>query len=62
MGAAFLLPLRRAEDLPLDDARWYALEGGEDALPIAQADLRDPVRILVGNEGHGCGTWSCRTK
>jgi RNA methyltransferase, TrmH family len=53
MGAAFLLPLRRVERLPLDGGRWYALDGGEGSLPMARADLSEPVRILVGNEGHG---------
>ncbi len=53
MGAAFLMPLRRCEQLPMDNGRWYALHGGDGALALAKADLRDPVRILVGNEGHG---------
>lgn len=53
MGAAFLLPLRRVQRLPLDGGRWYALDGGPGALPLAQADLGAPLRILVGNEGHG---------
>ena len=51
MGAAFLMPVRR--DFRMDEGRWYALEGGEDSQPIADADLREPVRLLVGNEGHG---------
>ncbi len=53
MGAAFLLPLRRCAQLPLDGGRWYALHGGPEAGPLAEADLRAPLRILVGNEGHG---------
>ncbi|HJU83600.1 MAG TPA: RNA methyltransferase [Holophagaceae bacterium] len=53
MGAAFLLPLRRCEALPLDGGRWIALDGGPGAAPLAGVELRDPVRILVGNEGHG---------
>ena len=53
MGAAFLLPLRRCEALPLDGGRWIALDGGPGAEPLDGADLGDPVRILVGNEGHG---------
>jgi len=53
MGAAFLLPIRRCERLDLDGGRWFALHGGDGALPIARADLSEPVRILVGNEGHG---------
>ena len=53
MGAAFLMPLRRTEALVLDGGRWYALDGGPGALPLADADLGGPLRILVGNEGHG---------
>ncbi|MBI4913597.1 MAG: RNA methyltransferase [Acidobacteria bacterium] len=53
MGAAFLIPVRRCAELPLDGARWYALDGAPGALPLAQADLSAPLRLLVGNEGHG---------
>jgi TrmH family RNA methyltransferase len=53
MGAAFLLPLRRREALTLDEGAWLALDGGEGALPLAEAPLEGRVRILVGNEGHG---------
>lgn len=53
MGAAFLMPLRRCATLPLDEGRWYALHGGAEALPLAEAPLQVPLRILVGNEGHG---------
>lgn len=53
MGAAFLLPIRRCERLVTDHGRWYALHGGKGATPLAKADLSDPLRILVGNEGHG---------
>lgn len=53
MGAAFLLPLRRITQLPMDEGRWYALDGAPEALPLVDADLRAPLRILVGNEGHG---------
>jgi TrmH family RNA methyltransferase len=53
MGAAFLLPLRRTEHLEPDAGHWYALDGGPGALPLAEADLSEPVRLLVGNEGHG---------
>jgi TrmH family RNA methyltransferase len=55
MGAAFLLPLRRMETLMLDPGHWYALDGGPGALPLAEADLAEPMRLWVGNEGHG---WS----
>ena len=53
MGAAFLLPLRRCAELPLDGGRWYALDSAPGALPLAEADLGDPLRLIVGNEGHG---------
>jgi TrmH family RNA methyltransferase len=53
MGAAFLMPLRRREVLTLDEGTWLALDGGDGALPLAEAPLGGRVRILVGNEGHG---------
>lgn len=55
MGAAFLVSLRRCEDLKaaMDDGRWIALDGGEGAAALAGADLSEPLRLLVGNEGHG---------
>ena len=53
MGAAFLMPLRRTEQLTLDAGRWYALDGGPGAVPLADANLDAPLRLLVGNEGHG---------
>jgi RNA methyltransferase, TrmH family len=53
MGAAFLMPLRRLVRLELDAGRWLALDGGPGAVGLDQADLSSPLRILVGNEGHG---------
>jgi TrmH family RNA methyltransferase len=53
MGAAFLLPIRRVETLHPDPGRWYALDGAVDAVPLAEADLSEPIRLWVGNEGHG---------
>ena len=53
MGAAFLMPIRRIAQLTLDSGRWYALDGGPGAVPLARAELAGPLRILVGNEGHG---------
>ena len=53
MGAAFLLPLRRVDGLRPDTAHWYALDGGPGAVPLAEADLSEPLRLWVGNEGHG---------
>jgi TrmH family RNA methyltransferase len=53
MGAAFRLRLRRCETLPLDAGHWIALDGGEGATPLEEADLSMPLRLLVGNEGHG---------
>lgn len=55
MGAAFLVSLRRCGELAdfLDGGRWIALDGGAEAVPLARADLAEPLRLLVGNEGHG---------
>lgn len=53
MGAAFLMPLRRVAQLTLDPGHWYALDGGPGALDLAEATLEAPLRLLVGNEGHG---------
>ena len=53
MGAAFLLPLRRMEALELDQGHWFALDGGPGAVLLAEADLSEPLRLWVGNEGHG---------
>jgi TrmH family RNA methyltransferase len=53
MGAAFLLPLRRVGALQPDGGRWYALDGGPGAISLTQADLSEPLRLWVGNEGHG---------
>ena len=53
MGAAFLLPLRRVPTLQPEDGHWYALDGGPGAVPLAEADLAEPLRLWVGNEGHG---------
>ena len=53
MGAAFLLPLRRVEALAPDSGRWFVLDGAAGALPLAEADLSEPLRLWVGNEGHG---------
>jgi len=53
MGAAFLLSIRRVENLVPDGGKWYALHGGKKAQRLDQADLKEPVRILVGSEGQG---------
>jgi TrmH family RNA methyltransferase len=53
MGAAFLMPVRRVERLTLDPGHWFALDGGPGAVPLAEACLEPPLRLLVGNEGHG---------
>jgi RNA methyltransferase, TrmH family len=55
MGAAFLMPIRRVETLEPDPGQWYALDGGPGAVPLAEADLAEPLRLWVGNEGHGWG-------
>jgi TrmH family RNA methyltransferase len=55
MGAAFLVSVRRCDDLEalLDEGHWIALDGGAGAVPLGAADLSEPLRLLVGNEGHG---------
>ena len=55
MGAAFLVALRRCGDLAraMDDGTWIALDGGEGAEPLKETELHEPLRLLVGNEGHG---------
>ena len=53
MGAAFLLPLRRVETLAPTDGHWFALDGGPGAMPLAEAELSEPLCLWVGNEGHG---------
>lgn len=53
MGAAFLLAVRRTEKLELDEARWLALDSGPGTIPLNQAILSEPLRLLIGNEGHG---------
>ena len=55
MGAAFLVAIRRCEGLSeaIDGGTWIALDGGDGATPLKDAELREPLRLLVGNEGHG---------
>ena len=53
MGAAFLLSIRRVQALEIGDGKWFALDSGAGAIPLEEADLVEPLRILVGNEGHG---------
>ncbi len=53
MGAAFLLSIRRTDNLELDAGKWFALDGSPGAIQLDDADLSGPLRILVGNEGHG---------
>ena len=53
MGAAFLMPIRRVEAMHPDPGHWYALDGGPGAVPLAEADLSEPLRLWVGNEGRG---------
>ena len=53
MGAAFALSIRRFLDKHFADGRWVALNCGVDSRPIETVDLRPPLRLMVGNEGHG---------
>jgi TrmH family RNA methyltransferase len=53
MGAAFVMPMRRIRDDHFSSGRWVALDSGQGAEPIESVDLRSPLRLMVGNEGHG---------
>ena len=57
MGAAFLMPMRRVEAMqPAAGphlSHWYALDGGPGSVPMAEADLSEPLCLWVGNEGRG---------
>jgi len=53
MGAAFIMPLRRLSEEHFGSGRWVALDNGRGATPIESVDLRCPLRLMVGNEGHG---------
>jgi len=53
MGAAFLLPLRRVAALVPDHGHWHVLDGSPASVSLADADLSEPLRLWVGNEGHG---------
>jgi TrmH family RNA methyltransferase len=53
MGAAFLLSVRRFAECHFMDGRWVALDSGPGAAPIESVDLSAPLRLMVGNEGHG---------
>jgi len=55
MGAMFLMPLRRAKTINdiKDDGNWFALDSGPNSTNINEIKLNEPLRILVGNEGHG---------
>lgn len=53
MGAAFRLHLRRRARLDTDGGQVWALDGGPGAVPLPDAPLAEPLRLWVGNEGHG---------
>jgi TrmH family RNA methyltransferase len=53
MGAAFLMPVRNFAEKHFDDGRWIALDSGKGATALGNADLRAPLRLMIGNEGHG---------
>jgi len=53
MGAAFALTLRRFNEKYFADGHWIALDSGPDALLIESINLSTPLRLMVGNEGHG---------
>ena len=53
MGAALLLSIRRVQTLASGSGNWFALDSGAGAIPLKDVALVEPLRILVGNEGHG---------
>ena len=53
MGAAFALNLRHFSEPQFSDGRWIALDCQSGTVPITEVDLRPPLRLMVGNEGHG---------
>lgn len=53
MGAAFRLDLRRRDRLDAEGGQVWALDGGAGAIPLPSAELAEPLRLWVGNEGHG---------
>ena len=56
MGAIFLMPLRRTEiitDINKDDGYWFALDSSQNSIKLDNIKFKEPLRILVGNEGHG---------
>ena len=53
MGAAFRLDLRRRTHLDSEGGQVWALDGGPGAVRLPEADLAEPLRLWVGNEGHG---------
>jgi len=53
MGAAFALRVRRFSAAHFSDGRWMALDSRPGAVPITEVDLSPPLRLMVGNEGHG---------
>jgi TrmH family RNA methyltransferase len=53
MGAAFTMPIRRLSKDHYASGRWIALDNGPGAVPIGDVDLTCPLRLMVGNEGHG---------
>ena len=53
MGAAFLLSIRRLTTDHFSEGRWVALDHASDSVPLERVDLSGPLRLMVGNEGHG---------
>jgi len=53
MGAAFALNIRCFSATHFSDGRWVALDCRPGASPISEVNLGKPLRLMVGNEGHG---------
>jgi len=53
MGAAFALSVRRFKNEHFADGRWVALCNGAGATPVESVEMSAPLRLMIGNEGHG---------
>jgi TrmH family RNA methyltransferase len=53
MGALLTIPVRHLLRDHFDDGRWVALDAGDDAVPLECVELKAPLRLMAGSEGHG---------
>lgn len=63
MGAHFHLPLRQVEHGSIERATQGThifLAEAQDGIPCWQADLKEPLTIIIGNEAHGASSQTLR--